>query len=171
MAVGLGFCASGSSRVGPVDVPVAQDLGAPALDLGPVGDGKPRDRALPTFVIAVEDVDHHPGPRIGGTAQLLVLRVRSLANRPLPETAVAGGYVEVARVAPEVLRIRTRRIRGPLGHLHAPAVYDGQAGAAVAQRDRQVHPLVLHVHGSAVAWNREDHALAKADPLRRILLA
>ena len=106
------MCARASAGFVAVQGPVTvHALDPDRLVVGVLGRGderEPTDGSLPTLVVAVEQED---GDHLAATDRFRHLLLFTLvafvavAERPLPEAAVAGGDVEVAALGPEVVEV------------------------------------------------------------------
>src|SRR5437016_2013872 len=89
-----------SAWVGAVQVPVPDDRADPMVSLAR-RQGEQPDRALPAFVVAVEDLHEEQGAARDVLLEPPVVRVGGVTDRGLPEADVARGDVEVAELRSE----------------------------------------------------------------------
>src|SRR3989440_10320401 len=107
-AAGLAEQRSGFlARVLSVEVPVPDDR-AHVSRVRPRDHGEAADRALPAFVVGIEEVDGQPHARLDGAPHVGVRVVAHVPDGSLPEADIPGWHIQVPRLTTEGVRIAVR---------------------------------------------------------------
>ncbi len=152
---------------GSIEGPVPRHGGQP-LPVLTWKESESSDRALATFVVAVEQIDSYPMERVDRVARDAEDRLVGIAERPLPEPQVPAGHIEVSGQATKVSRVPVRRSADGFSH-EVPTVEHGQAGTYVSQPECQINDVGGHLGVSATSFDLHPVVIGEDHLFRWIL--